>query len=249
MKNPPLLKSKYFDNPITIANENRNIDIEVHRQYRGKLLIEIMDMLFDKRLLSKESKAIDLGTSAGSFTQVIANYFIKTVTGIDADSSMISKAINNYPHIKFYNSKIEEFNTSDKFNFVMCLEVIEHCSDSQSVVVKIRSLLKDNGVALISMPNKWNPIYASANILDKLGLIKVRDDVKLHFKYSYKDIIKLFENNRFEILYQTGFNIFIHRNLARSRILGKINWWLSKIPLMAKFTQYFYIVIKKNNNI
>jgi len=245
MKNPPLLISRYFEKPITIANENRKIDIEVHRQYRGKLLIEIMDMLFDKKLLSKQSKAIDLGTSAGSFTQVIANYFDETVTGLDAESSMIAKATENYPYIKFFNSKIEDFNTSDKFDFVMCLEVIEHCSNPQSIVAKIKSLLKDNGVALISMPNNWNPIYASAKILDKLGIVNVRDDVRLHFQYSPKDIFNLFTKNGFEILYKTGFNIFLHRNLARSQMLCKVNWWMSQLPVMVNFTQYLNIIVKK----
>ena len=98
------------------------------------------------------------------------------------------------------------------------------------------------------MPNKCNPIYASANILDKLGIKKAKDDVKLHFQYSPKDIFRLFTKNGFEILYIAGFNIFIYRSLAKSQILCDINWWMSKVPLMVKLTQYFNIVIRKNNN-
>jgi len=237
--------SNYLKHPIDIKNEGRNIDIEIHRQYRGKLLIEIMDMMFINKWLFDSFNALDLGTSAGSFTQVIANYFKSSTTGIDADKEMIEKAKLSYPHIEFKASRIEDYETQIKFDFIMCLEVIEHCDDDNAVVKKIFSLLRDGGIALISMPNNLNPIYSSARILGILGFVKLRDDIKLHFKYNYRSIEKLFERHGFEIVYRTGFNIFIHRILAKNKFLCELNWLISKLPLMRSFTQYYNIIVKK----
>ena len=238
-------KSKVFEEPVTIANEGRNIDIEVHRQYRGKMIMEIMDKLFEQGLLKPEAKALDVGSNTGSFTQVIAHYFNKPVTGIDPEKEFIDKGNSNYPNINFIESTIEDFNPGEKFDFIMCLEVIEHCQDQQQVVKKIYSLMADDGIALVSMPNKINAIYSSANMLDKSGLLKVRDDVRLHFRFTPHDIESLFTNNGFKIIYRTGFNIFVYRFLARVQLFNAINWWMSKLPLLRKFTQYYHIVVKK----
>lgn len=238
-------KSTRFPETVTIIDEGRNIDIEVHRQYRGKLIIEIMDRLIKEGLLAKDSKALDIGSNTGSFTQVIAHYFTKRVTGIDPEKEFIDKGNKNYPHISFIESTIENFNPPEKYDFIMCLEVIEHCSNPSEVVHKIRSLLNDSGLALISMPNKLNPIYASANLLDKLGVIKVRDDVRLHFRFAPGDIETLFTQNGFKVIYRAGFNIFVYRFLAKIQLLNSLNWRLSKWPGLRKFTQYYNIVVKK----
>ena len=240
-----MLYSKYLKQPIEIKDEGRKIDIEIHRQFRGRLLVKILDMLFENKMLSPSSKALDLGTSAGSFTQVIANYFAAKTIGIDADEEMINKARINYPHIEFHTSKIEDYRTEEKFNFIMCLEVIEHCENDNAIVGKIFSLLDAGGIALISMPNNLNPIYCSARILGALRVVSLRDDVKLHFKYNYLSIEKLFKRHGFEITFRAGFNIFIHRFLAKSNLLCHLNWAVSQMPIMRPFTQYYNIIVKK----
>jgi SAM-dependent methyltransferase len=43
--------------------------------------------------------------------------------------------------------------SDSKFDLITCFEVIEHVTDPGAILAQIRSLLADNGVALISTPN------------------------------------------------------------------------------------------------
>jgi SAM-dependent methyltransferase len=72
--------------------------------------------------------------------------------------------------------------SSSKFDLITCFEVIEHVADPGVILAQIRSLLADNGVALLSTPNadigySDNPFH-----LSELRSEQFRVLVGAHFK-------------------------------------------------------------------
>ncbi len=57
----------------------------------------------------------------------------------------------------------------DKFDVVICTEVLEHLVDPVKMVANIKGLMNDNGVVLISLPNE-NSIYHRIMSLSGKGI-------------------------------------------------------------------------------
>lgn len=54
---------------------------------------------------------------------------------------------------------------SNKFDYIFCLEVIEHVENPTFLLNQFNRVLKDNGVLLLSTPNPYNWVYALAELL------------------------------------------------------------------------------------
>ena len=59
--------------------------------------------------------------------------------------------------IPCHNSTIEEFQTEKKYNCVVMCHVLEHFEQPESVLSKTHSLLKENGIVWIEVPNIMFP--------------------------------------------------------------------------------------------
>jgi len=111
-------------------------------------------------------KILDIGSADGTFTKVIIEKSKATkVVGIDVLAASIS-----YAKRRFARSKIVSFRVADAhalpfptrtFDAVFCLETLEHVEDPTQVASEIHRVLKDDGYAVILVPNE--------NILFRIG--------------------------------------------------------------------------------
>ena len=82
----------------------------------------------------------------------------------------------------------------EKFDYIVCSEVIEHLQDDDLALRKIYSLLKPKGVAIISTPSKNAPLY-------RLGLAREFDQRVGHVRrYALEELVELCRKNGYEIL-------------------------------------------------
>jgi 2-polyprenyl-3-methyl-5-hydroxy-6-metoxy-1,4-benzoquinol methylase len=112
--------------------------------------------LFKKVLANIPGDAInvlDVGGGVGWQLTLVRNIDprvkLTQVVDIDAKASAIAEAAGHH----YYHGTIEEFETTEKFDFIILLNLIEHVAEPLTVLRKVGQLLTHNGYILIKTPN------------------------------------------------------------------------------------------------
>ena len=111
---------------------------------------------------------LDVGSAKGEYSFEFEKYVKRTVAVEPyAEPYKIAqhekKILNS--KVKFYNVPIENLYTNEKFDFVLCLTVIEHMPNAEESFKKIFSLLKIEGVIYLTAPNKLWPMESHYKLL------------------------------------------------------------------------------------
>jgi SAM-dependent methyltransferase len=92
------------------------------------------------------------------------------VTGIDMDKDRVKRANRiERKNTQFCLKSAENFKFKDKFDVVLALDIIEHLDHPQKALDSIHSALKDDGVLIVSNPNRysfWNILNNIAHLED-----------------------------------------------------------------------------------
>lgn len=161
--------SKFWNNAAISYNDGKyDVDFS-HEKYRMSLAI---DYIIDKDIDS----ILDIGSGTGEFLNKCN--FIKKRIGIDFSAEMVKTAENNFPHLDFECSSIEEYETNLKFDLITSFSVLPYIENDICVYEKINSLLKDDGLFIASYPNNLFNMFTDNNL--------TYDFMKNNF-YSYLD--------------------------------------------------------------
>lgn len=133
---------------------------------RKSYIKSIVDKHFDS---SKDLKLLDVGCGGG-LVSVQMEQLGFNVTAIDANSYNIeaakSYADRNNLDINYINVTVEEhIGSEEKYDIIVCLEVIEHVANSKEFVDNISKLLKPGGVIIFSTINRTKKSYFLAIVM------------------------------------------------------------------------------------
>jgi 2-polyprenyl-3-methyl-5-hydroxy-6-metoxy-1,4-benzoquinol methylase len=95
---------------------------------------------------------LDMPCGDGTLTALLAPAF-KVVVGVDASGQHLALARENLPMAQFHESLIEEFETSQRFDTISMLNVLEHVANPIEVLHKAASLLSEEGILIVHVPN------------------------------------------------------------------------------------------------
>ncbi|MDR2186451.1 MAG: class I SAM-dependent methyltransferase [Azonexus sp.] len=95
---------------------------------------------------------LDMPCGDGSLTAALAKRF-KRVVGVDASSKHLELARQNLPGAELHEALIEEFETDERFDTITMLNILEHVVDPVEVLRKASSLLGEQGVMIVHVPN------------------------------------------------------------------------------------------------
>ena len=104
-------------------------------------------------------KVLDIGCGGGILTTALSQKHAQ-VTGIDKAEKAIAAAQQEAKQqnlaINYQNATLEEFasTTTEKFDIITCLEMLEHVPEPQNVVAKINCQLNPGGLAIFSTINR-----------------------------------------------------------------------------------------------
>lgn len=124
-----------------------------------KLKFVISHVLYYTRNTSKDKiKILDIGCGKGSISLPLASLGY-SVMGIDLDSNIISNlnSINPFKNAHFIDGNIENMKIDDKFDFIICSEVLEHLKYPQKILISTKKILKEKGLIIITIPNGYGP--------------------------------------------------------------------------------------------
>jgi len=138
-------------NPIRISYIKENI-------------IKTFKLDFNKTPL-KNIKILDIGCGGGLLSEPMCRLGAK-VTGIDASEKNIKVAKlhskKNNLKIDYFCSSPEKFNTINKFDVILNMEIVEHVEDVNFFLKSCSKLLKKNGIMFVATLNKTLKSYIFA---------------------------------------------------------------------------------------
>jgi 2-polyprenyl-3-methyl-5-hydroxy-6-metoxy-1,4-benzoquinol methylase len=145
-------RTEYSHHASGAATNAREI-FDVYKKYQTERVSIVSPYL------SKESKILEVGASAGQFLVNIEKQvalvnaveldtscceFMQTKLGIDADSKVLKES-------KF---------ASDEYDIVCAFQVMEHIENPVNFLHDLKSSLKNGGVAFIEVPNLRDPLLS-----------------------------------------------------------------------------------------
>ncbi|MEF3353293.1 glycosyltransferase [Paenibacillus sp. GYB006] len=146
--------------------DDRELELEHTQRYQA-----VLELVKDKIVL-------DAACGEGYGTHMLSST-ATTVVGVDIDNKSIKHAVDKYGNekVKFITSSIENLPFEDKsMDVVVSFETLEHVdADTQQIFIKeIKRVLKDEGILVISTPNKlyYSDLYNYINPFHKNELYK-----------------------------------------------------------------------------
>lgn len=127
--------------------------------YKGileKAFLNIHTELFKSILpfLSKESLILDFGCGEGAFSQRLKDNGFQ-VHSSDIDKEQFKATVDKYIHLDLNKEQISD-NFDIKYDVIIAMEIIEHLENPWKFIRDIKSLLKPNGLLILSTPNISN---------------------------------------------------------------------------------------------
>ncbi len=153
----------------------------------------------------KGKKVLDLACGEGYGSYKLAQE-ADCVIGVDIDEQTIKHAQSRYQRkgLHFIEGSITEvpIEGEQEFDVIVCVEAIEHIKDHDKLLSEVKRLIKDNGVFIVSTPNK--EVYT-----DEHGCKNPFHIEELYFNEFEHLLLEHFKNVRFfgQRVY-TGSNIW-----------------------------------------
>jgi len=173
----------------------------------------------------KNKIVLDVACGRGYGTYFISKKS-KAMVGVDIRKDYIEFARNNYSsnNLQFLESDATKINLSDNtFDVIISFETIEHLQDADSFLREVIRLLKDDGILLLSTPNRdLNPQDHSKPTNE----LHVKEYTEMELRESLSRFF-----SRVEIMGQNPKSV----NIALVQdYLRKYNYWNSIPPALRK---------------
>lgn len=149
---------------------------------------------YKEYLSNKDFKVLEIGSGTGGFIQLLKNDFnINKITIVEKSDSNIEYLKKEYSDLEVYQS-IEDLN--GKYDVIVAIALFEHIKEPMKFLEKLKSLLTKDGVIILEMPNKYEPLIELYNIEE---FKKFNYQKQHYYTYCQKNLTVLLENLGFKI--------------------------------------------------
>ena len=108
----------------------------------------------------KDKDILEIGSGSGYGTYRLAKA-ARNILGIDSDKITVRKSIEKYKtsNLKFICSKIEDYRGENKHDVIVAFQVLEHIEKPKIFFEKVASIIKKDGLLIVTTPNKQTQSY------------------------------------------------------------------------------------------
>jgi 2-polyprenyl-3-methyl-5-hydroxy-6-metoxy-1,4-benzoquinol methylase len=177
-----------------------------HPWYRARLFfVENALSSFE----TKDVKILDFGCGSGAALDVCKRLGFAQTLGLDVSDDCVESTKRR--GIRAEKIGLEFPEVKEDFDFIICLDVLEHLQDDVNYLSKLKDMLKDNGSILVSVP-AHQFLWSS------------HDDLNHHFRrYSRKSFMRLVSESQLKIVEIRYWNSLLFPLFVFSRILNRIS--------------------------
>ena len=207
------------------------------------------------KFIEKSDTVLDLGCGYGQNSLKTAKK-AKKVLGLDSDRNLLEQAKISADQNKISNVSFNYVNLESRipienklFNKIIILDVLEHIKNRDQLAREIKRILKNDGLAIISVPNaqtSWKKFQRSA------GVCSFSDpDHKIEF--SERSIKKFLNNHKLKVIH-FGYDTYDTPLRGLFDIIGAVSlgfyrmtikWRNNMVQKSPKETSGFQIVVSK----
>jgi methionine biosynthesis protein MetW len=127
-------------------------------------------------IIEDGNNVFDLGCGDGTIGTLLKQTHAITIDGCDISEVALERAQNDYRNVYELNIDDEEIPVnSSSYDVVICTDVLEHTLSPIRGLNEIKRLLKDDGVAVISVPNYGFVRYRINSLVGKIPSI-IKDE-------------------------------------------------------------------------
>jgi len=174
--------------------------------------------LLDK-YISKKKTSLDIGCGVGTISAYLASRGM-LVKGVDISENAIMVARQNARNLgldklsEFKKMNFPSVKPNEKFDLVVCSEVLEHLKYDRRAISVVYSLLKRNGFLVITAPSLNAPLY-------RLGMLKGFDKKVGHIRrYRKGKLINMLRNAGFSIIESGKWEGILRNFIFTNRLAG-----------------------------
>jgi len=213
----------------------------------------LMRSLLRRGLPRRRSAALDLGCNAGYYSKMISDLGFEEVLGVDLEPEFIDRARRHFAsevpgaRRRFEVANAESFEAPDRFDFILCTEVIEHTARPERVLENLARSLAPGGIAVVTLPNRVSIPYAWAMLVHALKRRPIDPVLRDHLSWPFTRALKLFEPLGLERVATTGANLVLTGPLIRALhgaplfpMLHRADAAVAALPPLHYFTQFFF---------
>ncbi len=109
----------------------------------------ILDMIAKTRLF--QPSILDVGSGAGWMSNMLG--MIGPTTGVELSGAAVDEASRRFPHVRFFEGDIRDWQHPDKFDIVVAQEVIEHFENHHEFAEGVERFVRPGGFLILTTPN------------------------------------------------------------------------------------------------
>lgn len=160
-------------------------------------------------------RTLEFGCGFGGFSSLIKKTYNAEVWAVELDEKASLEASKKLNRVINKDADASLSDVPDHyFDCIIFLDVLEHLVDPYTLLKKIKSKICGNGIVLASIPNiRYYRAFVSYALKGEWPYKEhgIFDKTHLRF-FTYKSIIKMFDDTGYEILLIEG----IHRTSSRT---------------------------------
>lgn len=125
---------------------------------REKLILKQIEKI------EKNQKFLEIGCAQGYYLKEALK---KTdeVTGIEINKEFVAEAKKNVPKAKTYVGNAEKTTLKEKYDFILCTEVLEHLENRKNGIEELKRLCSKDGLVVITVPLEQGLIWKTISLI------------------------------------------------------------------------------------
>jgi ubiquinone biosynthesis O-methyltransferase len=219
------LKEKYEEYHKNSGTQTKIVE---SRNFTHRVALSFID-----RYLRPGMEVLDIGCGVGIISLYIANKG-NEVLGIDISEKAINAAKKSAKILGLKNASFKAIDFLDadfqeRFDFIICCEVLEHLIDDKLAIRKIHNLLKANGTLFLSTRSEKDLMHKVQ--IKLFGKDKFDISVGHLRRYSTEKSIQILKLNEFKITETKQAEGFFRTFLFTTKI-GKFLLIFANLPII-----------------
>ena len=149
-----------------LNNLIENYDVSELDKNQLRVLHHVERYMFVSKIIKnfkwgKKPKIIDIGCGEGIglhyLLKELGDDYFESIDGVDITKDVETVLKKLIPNINFYDVNINDFDYSN-FDIILCMEVLgaNSLDSSRALLLKLKTMLADEGLMFISIPNYVN---------------------------------------------------------------------------------------------